>query len=216
MVWLALAPVIALLTALERPATADPTYRYTDDHGTIVFTDDAGTIPGRYRDRVTVLGAPPTTSDGTEHPDYGSPRVEPTPGRTSDAGTGSRFSIPIPSRFQTAIGLMTALLGLGLGIALRFSRSAAARIVLKCSLLAVIAGATYLLAFTNLNERMSAMAGGDAHPVASGSDVAQGAREVITSFSAAADRTAETTLGAARQAAEAVNQANQEITRATE
>jgi hypothetical protein len=214
--WLSLVLGLLLVTASGRSATADPTYRFVDSHGTITFTDNESSIPDQYRDQVTVLTDPRTATDSMERSDSVAERITPTTGGPSDSGWWSRLSIPLPSRFQTGVGLTALTLSLGIGIAIRASRSTASRVALKLSLLAVMATATYVLSFTTLNERISVAAGDDARQQASGTDVAQRARRAITSLTTAVDHAADATVGAARRAADAVNQANQEIDHVTQ
>lgn len=66
--------VVFLLAA---PSFSQQTYRWTDDKGTVHFTDDPSKIPDRYRDQVISIEAPQSPPPKTPPPPRTAPSVEP-------------------------------------------------------------------------------------------------------------------------------------------
>jgi len=73
--------LIVLWTVLVLPPSSfsQPTYRWTDEKGTVHFTDDLSKIPDQYRDQTKTIGTPqppPAKTDRPLKPEEGDERVK--------------------------------------------------------------------------------------------------------------------------------------------
>jgi hypothetical protein len=71
--------LLVLLLVLYATSAAAVTYEWTDDRGTINFTEDLGKVPKKYRKKAKVLGAE----------ENGTPQVIEEPVKGSATGSGS-------------------------------------------------------------------------------------------------------------------------------
>jgi len=62
---------------LASPSFSQQTYRWTDDKGTVHFTDDASTVPDRYREQVLSIEPPQPPPSNNLPPPKTAPSVKP-------------------------------------------------------------------------------------------------------------------------------------------
>jgi hypothetical protein len=203
--------LILVLGVLPAAApAADATYRYADKHGTIHFTDDAGSIPAAYRNRATTIepvpaAAPPSApvTASTEIPTKGS-WISRWPALAS-------LRVPLPSRYQLGVGLAGLALIVAALIAMRASGSRLVKLGLKLAVTAMAVGSFYAMYLSDLNDRISAATRDAAHPTTTGAALVEGGRGVVEKTTETINRTMDATIGQARRTAGAVDQANQRL-----
>jgi len=185
---------------------ADATYRYADQHGTIHFTDDAGSLPEAYRNRATTIEPAPTSAPvtaSTEAPTRGS--------WTSRWPALASLSVPLSSRYQFGVGLAGLALIAGALMAMRASGSRLVKLGLKLAITAVAVGSLYAMYLSDLNDRISAATRDDAHPATTEAALVEGGRGVVEKTTETINRTMDATIGQARRTAGTVDQANQRL-----
>lgn len=194
---------------------ADATYRYADKHGTIHFTDDAGSIPSAYRSRATTIEPVPTAAPPSAP--VTASTEPPTKGWwTSRWPALASLSVPLPSRYQLGVGLAGIALIAAALIAMRASGSRLVKLGLKLAITAIAVGSFYAMYLSDLNDRISAATHDDAHPATTGAALVEGGRGVVEKTTETINRTADATIGRARRAAGAADQANQRLEHAVD
>ncbi|MBI3608330.1 MAG: DUF4124 domain-containing protein [Nitrospirae bacterium] len=189
---------------------ADATYRYADQHGTIHFTDDAGSIPETYRDRTTTIESVPIAAPPSA-PVTASSEAPTKKSWTSQWPALASPNVPLPSRYQLGVGLAGLALIAGALVAIRASGSRLVKLGLKLAITAIAVGSFYAMYLSDLNDRISAATRDDAHPTTTGAALVEGGRSVVEKTTETINRTMDATIGQARRAAGTVDQTNQRL-----
>lgn len=150
-----------------------PIFKYEDDSGTITFTEQWDSIPGKYRERVVTLNATslkPVEGGSSAHLSHES---QPIAGENPKDSVWNAWrdrldglSIPLPSQFQLGIGLTSGLLIIGTLIVRRYTSNPFMRVLLKFVVVVLVGGTGYLLYFLNLNAEVSTLTGELLRPTA--------------------------------------------------
>jgi hypothetical protein len=168
-----LACLVALWVVAAPVHAADLIYTYTDDEGVPHFTDQWQLIPAKYRSRIQQLdpytGKPlkPESGNAVQAPaqnppqrsvvrkEQGSPSLEEQPFYTAWIEQFSKLSIPVPSRLQLGIGLMSIVLVFGAIKITRISMNPFLKLALKGAIMAILIGGGYIFYVASLSERIS-------------------------------------------------------------
>ncbi len=131
--------------------------------------------------------------------------------------------IPLPSQLQLGVGLLTVVLVIGAIAILRYCSNPLVKIALKGFIVLILVGSAYILYFSSLNDRLSAITGKRSHSTISGQDIMTGIRDRVTEATDALQQTAveplmapvqqakDLTIGEANRTVEQANQANREL-----
>lgn len=144
--------------------------KYIDEAGTPTFTDQWESIPERYRSRVEVIN-PQTVRPPPSRPDlpaHQQPEIPAAPHGLEPWKiwlSGPPF--PRLGRVQIAVGLLTVVLVIGVGVMIRFSPSPLLKVLFKLLIVLLLGSCFYIVSLSNLNERLSAPTGAaDPSPLA--------------------------------------------------
>ncbi len=213
-------------------------YKYVDEKGTVTYTNRLENVPARYRKQVEVLelDSPPASSSTLTPQNAGSP--PPSPSATISAQLASQqdntrssswltwlasLRIPLPSQLQLGVGLLAVVLVIGAITILRYCSNPLVKIALKGFIVLILVGSAYVLYFSSLNDRLSAVTGKRSHSTISGQDIMTGIRDKVTEATETLKQTAveplmapvqkakDLTIGEANRTVEQANQANQEL-----
>lgn len=223
--------ILALALPAPQAFSADAIYQYVDDKGTVNFTDQWESIPEQYRGRVRVIDPatgkavkplPRTGQAGNPAPPPDMPSEAAGPGGQSRSApsrlagwsdTVSALSIPLPSRYQFGVGLTTLVLLWGAFKTMRLISNPVLKMLLKASMVFLLAGSVYAMYFSGLNERIAEETGEPGHQRLSGQDLMKGARglegpvkNAVEQAAAPIKKLEDATVG---ETTRAVNKANQ-------
>ncbi len=230
--------LFALLFSPAPTYSSTTFYKYVDEKGTVTYTNRLENVPLRYRKQALVLelDSPPATSSVVTPQSAGSPRSSPDatiPAEPASQQNSTRSSswvtwlaslrIPLPSQLQLGVGLLTVVLVIGAIAILRYCSNPLVKIALKGFIVLILVGSAYILYFSSLNDRLSAITGKRSHSTISGQDIMTGIRDRVTEATDALQQTAveplmapvqqakDLTIGEANRTVEQANQANREL-----
>jgi hypothetical protein len=224
-----LASLIAVW-ALSSPAFAgDAIYKYVDDKGTIHFTEQWHLIPEKYHSRVQTIdpatGQPfkpkplhqepvPSRSAPLQTAPSVQPPPEPAPFYAAWLEQFAKLSIPLPSRYQLGVGLTTLVLIFGAFKIMRLTTNPLLKIMLKASIMVMLAGSVYAMYISGLNEQISEATRDPAHPTATGKDLIQGTSGAVNQLKGAINKATaplkDATIGEVSRTVDKANEANRQ------
>lgn len=191
--------LLAILTPTLPPLpvlSADFIYKYVDDAGTVNFTDHWQSIPESYRGRAQAIdpttGKPATAPPRTGQTGDPAPPPDRLPEAAKGAGqsraapsllagwlnTFSSLSIPLPSRYQFGVGLTTLVLLWGAFKIMRLISNPVLKMLLKASMVFLLAGSVYAMFLSGLNERIAEETGEPDRQTLTGQDLMDNAGEL--------------------------------------
>jgi hypothetical protein len=178
---------LAATLAFAPPAlSAGTLYRYQDEQGAIAYTDSRDRIPERARAKAQALDGDtlePIAPGAAAAPRAG--EVAPAPlGASVESSAPAELppwrqwidrladlTIPLPSSYETGVGL-TALVLIVWGIVIiRMTASAMVKLLVKVGLLVVAGGAAYALYFSGLSDRVAGVTGRLGHTTVTGKEL---------------------------------------------
>ncbi|MFZ5861495.1 MAG: DUF4124 domain-containing protein [Nitrospirota bacterium] len=151
--------VVILGFVLTGPLKASATFQYTDEAGTIHFTDDPGQIPEPIRKRMGIWVEPPAKPpEANLRLKFSEPLPAPDPVEVTPAEP-SLWEQVVPTNIRSpwVPGLIGLAMAGGLLVALRASKQPTSRIACKTALVLVIAASATVTAMAALAERGSSL-----------------------------------------------------------
>ena len=230
-----IALIVALLAVVTPAFPANDIYKYVDDEDVPHYTDQWQMIPEKYRSSVQALDPatgkifkpesgktiPPAPQSSPQAP---STRIDPTsspappepPFYAAWIEHFSKLSIPLPSRFQLGVWLMSAVLIWGAFQIIRVSDNPLIKLMLKGAIMVIIIGSVYSVYLSNLNQRVSEATRDTTPRSTSGKEVIQtiqgttekAKQSIVEKVTSPLKKVKDATVGGAIGARDSMNQSN--------
>ncbi len=207
-------------------------YKYVDDEGTTVFTEQWHRIPPQYIDRVQSID--PLTGQPYKAPPAPlppKPRAAPLPVAPAAPAPAaekpfyaawleqfSKLAVPLPSRYQLGVGAMAFVLIFGAFKIMRLSSNLLVKVMLKGIMLLILAASAYAMYVSGLNERISAITHDPAQQSITGKELIREGQTTVDQAKKALDQAAapiqkfkELTIDEVSRTVEKANASNKEM-----